>query len=700
MALAIFKQNFKADIAQEILKEFSFNSEDTYYLFVGKVDSWVNDNNPPNSVDATEDELYAFRNSFFVKRIGEEDVKLVVNKFPWVTGQVYTQYSDNVDLFDESLPQGSSNFFVHTTERNVYKCLENNGSTASTVMPTGKKTIPFNTSDGYKWKYMFTVPESTLSFETTYKIPVDFATSTDTEPSLVDQYNVQSSAVNGSFDVVELTNSGAQFPLGTTGAGLPVSITEAAGSTTCTIPALPSDVENVYTGYTLKIVDGYGEGQVRKITGNTGTKLFVDEAWTIPPSAVADAENNITISEAQVVPSINVFGDGSGLQVTPTLDSSKRINGVTVVNSGQNYTTVTYEVYPGLSGPYTVGSQGQHRSTDADELGLGESTFNFVSAPRGGHGSDVRRELGANTLIAICSLKSSEFEQLGLSGGNDFRQFGIIKNPKFTSTYANGQYEGKVAGKHFPKLYDMKVNQITGTNFDGSEFAADSLEGLTAPAGPNSTYVFGSVSKTLARARQWTATNVSTGTLVVEQPTGDFLVNEKLSWFQISETGTGSTVDHLITFSGNSGPGEARYDDISETDVEDTLVNTFYDQTVKVFVEATGGADYSTSGPFVVDDIYKNYTTGISGGSFRTMTWQGTSAGVQGTGLLHGIDYLGVMTAGEYIYGSTGATFGYITGVTGPDLEYSSGEVLYIQNMRPVLRTDQQEEEIKIQIGF
>ena len=697
MALAIFKQNYKTDIAKELLKEFSLNSEDTYYLFVGKVDEWTpNDNLAPNAVDAVEDELSAFRNSFFLKRITESDVSLVVNKFPWITGQVYTQYSDNIDLFDESLPQGSSNFFVTTTENNVYKCLENNGAAASTVMPTGRKTIPFITSDGYKWKYMFTVPVTSIDFQTTFKIPVDFATSTDLVPELIDQFNVQNSAVRGSFDVVEITNSGAQFPLGTTGAGLPVSATELAGSTAITIAGLIDPQENIYTGYTVKIVDGYGEGQVRKIVGNTGAKLFVSPAWTLPPNSTTDNDAG-AITEAQVVPSINVFGDGTGLEVVPTLDSDKRINGVTVVSRGQNYTSISSEVYPGITGPYDVGTQGQHRAVEGSpELGLGESTFNFVSSPVNGHGSDARTELGANTLIIVSKLKSSEFDILGLSGGNDFRQFGLIKNPKFSSEFEGGIYEGKIAGKHLPDQYEIKVNQVTGTNFDGTEFNASGLEGVTAVAGANSTFIIGSQSKVIARVRDWTPSTVSVGTLTVEQPSGEFTVNEYLNWFRTTEEGTGNVSTHTLEIVGASTNSVGRYDSISQS----SSSVAFYDQTVKVYVEATGGADYSTSGPFVKDDVYKNYTSGISGASFRTMNWTGTSAGVRGTGLLHGIDYLGVMTAGEYIYGSTGATFGYITGVTGPDLQYNSGEVLYIQNMRPVLRTDEQEEEIKIQIGF
>jgi hypothetical protein len=690
MALAIFKQNYKADIAEELLKEYSLNSEDTYYLFVGKINSWPSDTQPPNAVDAIEDELYAFRNSFFLKRITEDDVNLVINKFPWVTGQVYAEYTDNTDLFDESLPLGSSNFFVTTPENNIYKCLANNGAASSQNMPTGRKTIPIITPDGYSWKYMFSIAESDFIFQTPYKIPVRFANSTDVTQNLIDQYAVQDAAVNGSFDIVTVSNSGAQFPMGTTGAGLQATSSEVAGSTTINIGGLINPQESIYTGYTVKIVDGYGEGQVRKITGNTGSLLYVDSAWTIPPDATTDNPAN-AITEAQIVPSINPFGDGTGLLVIPTMDAHKRINGVEVITAGEGYTVVNYSVYPGITGPYTEGTLGQHRG-NIEELLLGESTFNFVSSPAGGHGSDPRTELGANTFIIRTLLKSSEFDQLGLSSGNDFRQFGIIKNPTLSVNYNNGAYSNLMAGKHEADQYDIKVNQITGSNFDGQEFnnsqLAEQISGLT------STRVMGAVSKTLAKVIDWTAQSVGVGTLKVEQPSGDFLLNEKLSWIEFIEGNTASNADHTLSF-GGSGANDGRYDSITQS----ASIISYFNQTARAYVTATGGIIYDSSS-FTLDDVYYNYISGISGASFRTMNWSVGTTGIAGTGLVNGIDYLGVLTAGDYIYSSSGSTMGYITGITGPDLNYNSGEVLYIQNMQPVLRTDQQEEEIKIQIGF
>jgi len=691
MALAIFKQNYKADIAQEILKEYSLNSEDTYYLFVGKINSWPSESQPPNSVDAVEDELYAFRNSFFLKRITEQDVNLVVNKFPWITGQVYTEYTDNVDLWDESLPQGSSNFFVTTPENNIYKCLSNNGATASVNMPTGRKTIPISTPDGYSWKYMFSVAESDLSFETPYKIPVKFAASTDVTQNMVDQYAVQDAAVNGSFDVVNASNNGAAFPLGSTGAGMPVGTlpsgySGAAGITAIQIPGLPTSQENIYTDYTVKIVEGYGEGQVRKITGNTGATFFVDTAWTLQPDSTTDNDVN-AISEAQIVPSITTFGDGTGLLVVPTLDANKRIDGAEVINAGSGYTTVNYSVYPGVTGPYSDGTStvDQHRG-NAEELLLGEATFNFVSSPAGGHGADPRTELGANTIIILTSLKTSEFDALGLSAGNEFRQFGIIKNPTLSADYNNALYSNLVAGKHISDQYEIKVNQITGTDFDGTEF--------NQPNDYVNTHIMGAVSQTLAKVVSWSPSTVVTGTLTVEQPSGDFLLNEKLSWIEIITGNTASSAEQTLTF-GASGANEGRFDSITQS----SSAISFFNQTARVYVTATGGIEYDSSS-FTPDDVYSNYTSGISGASFRTLNWSLGTTGIAGTGLVNGIDYLGVLTAGDYIYSSAGSTMGYVTGITGPDLNYDSGEVLYIQNMQPVSRTAQQEEEIKIQIGF
>jgi len=49
-------------------------------------------------------------------------------------------------------------FYVLTSEFNVYKCISNNNNVPSVNMPTSTSTDIITTPDGYKWKFMFTIP--------------------------------------------------------------------------------------------------------------------------------------------------------------------------------------------------------------------------------------------------------------------------------------------------------------------------------------------------------------------------------------------------------------------------------------------------------------------------------------------------------------------------------------------------------------
>ena len=49
-------------------------------------------------------------------------------------------------------------FYVVTDEFNVYQCLDNDNSTPSTVKPTGTTVDAIQTSDGYIWKFLYTIP--------------------------------------------------------------------------------------------------------------------------------------------------------------------------------------------------------------------------------------------------------------------------------------------------------------------------------------------------------------------------------------------------------------------------------------------------------------------------------------------------------------------------------------------------------------
>ena len=70
--------------------------------------------------------------------------------------------SGATNLFD-------STFFVMNSSNAVYKVIENDGATASTVEPTSTSNSIFETSDEYRYKYMYSLTSKTetLNFMST-----------------------------------------------------------------------------------------------------------------------------------------------------------------------------------------------------------------------------------------------------------------------------------------------------------------------------------------------------------------------------------------------------------------------------------------------------------------------------------------------------------------------------------------------------
>ena len=165
---------FKTDLIEAIRSMVSQSND--YYLFVSRATPYEDDStttavvesdtNPPASKDSSRFGYDAIRNMLFMKRIRPYNLRLVVPRIDWTYGTAYTAYSETADLTD-------SDYYVLTTDYNVYKCMGSNG--ASQIMPTGKSTEVITLSDGYKWKYIYTIPEDYLGHLTLDYIPVFLA---------------------------------------------------------------------------------------------------------------------------------------------------------------------------------------------------------------------------------------------------------------------------------------------------------------------------------------------------------------------------------------------------------------------------------------------------------------------------------------------------------------------------------------------
>jgi hypothetical protein len=153
--------------AAQFIESIGENNPTRLYLFVGRHQPW-NENDIPNNVTLLEGEEYdAQYNMIGVKRIFPLDMSHVVRRIDWRPDTVFDFYDDR----DEDLY--SKNFYVINRNYDVYICLFNNNRSFSTVQPLSRSTRAFETSDGYKWKYLYNIPVSAqLRFLTAQWMPV------------------------------------------------------------------------------------------------------------------------------------------------------------------------------------------------------------------------------------------------------------------------------------------------------------------------------------------------------------------------------------------------------------------------------------------------------------------------------------------------------------------------------------------------
>ena len=156
-------ENFKQDVA---------DANTSVYVGIGKSDVWslttsdTTDTTPFAPVDALDSLGEAYQNLIGMKLIGSADISHVVPRYTWSNTESYYAWdSDDGSIFDKK-------FYIVTSEFKVYKCIKAGGST-STVQPTQTLTDPTAESDGYIWKYMYTISVADAEkFLTTSYMPV------------------------------------------------------------------------------------------------------------------------------------------------------------------------------------------------------------------------------------------------------------------------------------------------------------------------------------------------------------------------------------------------------------------------------------------------------------------------------------------------------------------------------------------------
>lgn len=205
---SIFSQDLRTQNALDFNNLISRQiANNRIYFTFGKPTAWANDAAPDQANTSVSVYNDVWKNMIGAKLLIGNEVRNVIPRKDWSANVVYQTYDDcmcSLKLFGPN-----SNFVVVTSDWNVYKCLNNSSNANSTIMPTQVYTDrAIEETDGYVWKYMYTIPsEDRIRFTTDSYIPVK--TLPEADGSL--QWQVQTNSVPGAIESVIMTNNGSNY---------------------------------------------------------------------------------------------------------------------------------------------------------------------------------------------------------------------------------------------------------------------------------------------------------------------------------------------------------------------------------------------------------------------------------------------------------------------------------------------------------
>jgi hypothetical protein len=241
--------NYNTNMANAFLEDVR-DTRNSYYVFTGRSLPWPNESSPPPANGSVEQTgLSIYKDLLFGKLLSDNDVYPLIPRYNWISNTVYAQYDQtDPDLYNKQ-------FYVVNDRYEIYKCISNNRGNRSTIEPRlNASSGTFETSDGYVWKYMYTVdPQANSKFTTTDYVPVDT------------NANVSGNAISGSIDTYFITDGGSNYQINESG-----FISQLISNRVIQLPSSSSTNNNHYTRSSIYLKSGFGAGQVREIAGYNG----------------------------------------------------------------------------------------------------------------------------------------------------------------------------------------------------------------------------------------------------------------------------------------------------------------------------------------------------------------------------------------------------------------------------------------------
>jgi hypothetical protein len=708
------RQKLRNLLLDSIVGDFSDFSPTKWYLFVSRVHPWsssdapvgtdprqsagYSDLFPPPNPDTINSESEAWRNMIGAKRVSDTEIAYVIPRIDWTVNTVYTAYRDDLQLIN---PDGTSqSFYVLVNGNRVYKCISNDpdvkgvGSKSLYAPTTTEPTIQIM-PDGYRWKFMYIIPDDYLKFLTKDWMPVFYIPDTSiivASDTRSKQAKVQDNAINGAIDHYLLIERGSAYSLdqivvdkkdgSNLVAGYTPKTTDGTYDTVTLNASISSSKVNAYDGMTIYFPSGYpGGGQQRIIRHYDNV---THQCTLLTPLTVAITPNE---TRFLIGPTGYVVGDGTGADVNVQCNSDGYISDLNPLNVGSGYTYANVVVFPAPVGSDPV-----------------EPDVRAVISPKNGHGANAVSELNARNVM-ICS-KFSTSDNFAALGTNEFRTFGFIRAPKYPP---NG-----VAGTENETLRLVEVQSL-------SSDAANLLDGNTFQ---HDQIIVGTSSRSSGVVYRWSVSaDGLTGKLLLRNPFGTFIGGET----------TGETLIYMPSNWLTLGVGESNtitpanvkakvYQesnvivDITDADAKTLTVEQivgsylpkdFYDTTHTLTV-TNASTDAITAAMFPIDSLIQGNTSQVYG---RIVSCVPATDGSNATLRLVGVEVVNAavtdFAVGESVrissdgFGSFTHPEVTIASSTKGDLIPLSGDITYITNVKPVSHSaTDKEEEFKVVLGL
>ena len=666
MSTRLLTNNFKTHIARQLIESVNEVANSTYYVFMANqlenLDSTIPDAN--DTIQATQIDVY--QNLIQGKRISNTDFNMVINKNTWVANTVYDMYEHDVELgnltFYVSVNEGS---FIH-----VYKCLDNNMSNPSVAQPTfahinGANTLFYRTSDGYAWKYMYSFSSSDdVSFSTSKYIPVIANTS------------VMETAESQVIDIIKVEGAGRKYDNYISGSLGTTDIRVGGNASIYALVDDAKDANSFYSGCVMYLSAGTGAGQFRTIvdyvSNTTGKFVTLKSPFDTTP------ENGTTYD---VNPEVVITGTGREETVARARAlvnalSTNSIYRVELFDRGSGY---TYYATANVIANSVVGVQSN-------------AELKVILPPSGGHGFWPQDELLANKLEL--SIKFSNTENGTIIANNGFRQIGILKDPLFAnvSLTVSNSVGSFSSGE---QVYKISPSLIAA---DASINTTSNLITLTLDAYNNN-----------IQPNDWLFID---GTSIFQLACVNNVVNS--TTVQIDSNGFFESTSATVYFANPTTYGYCYF--TNGTSIQLANVYGIFSANDLV-VGVDSGAKMTVSGVvrggetkgFETFIGMQKYIGTVVAGTFdenEAVTTPGANATCYAVTIsntetaMYVSNQIGIINSGDTLLGANSAASFTVSQRFGPEIEFNSGEVIFLENIDRVTRSANTNETLQIIFDF